>query len=402
MAYYDPISFGFSFKAVTDRKVVPELKNAFRELLAPLKQLILEYGGFGGPEPVTKFPGAVCFVFQTEKNIPMDVPSRMLSPALNEALRDAEHYWFEAMETLDDERCQGLEVWIDDSMGRRRYARGATQSGKLYKRLLTDVGPMDVEFLAAHKEELCAILSCPSDDLAEVRVPASGFYGVRLFNVSYKQMPIQRKESLMVGAFRVIADIPEEWDEPCLHNISICIPRFLIHQDFDLPALQNLWTDILCRLGNLFPCSVGTIDMDASHPGTTTAFDEEERYSGNIWLSDVIPGYAWGMLINSSQRKNITILPRDGDSNHFYRVTELNHGNLYYQKTKDWRIMSWQDCHSLREYFRSSLTPHGIRHSSGETFPSFRMGFVQDELELDNSPTWYNFVVNHSAFPKSD
>ncbi len=400
MAYYDPIAFGFSFKAVTDGKVVPELKSAFRDLLAPLRDCIMEYGGYGGPAPVAKTPSAVTLMFQTENNIPMETPSRTLLPDYGDSAEKAEQYWSETMEALDDERCQGLEIYISDTMSRRRYAKGATRAGKRYAALLTD--PIRIEALKANREQLCEILSCPSDDLAEVRVPASGFYGVWLFNVSYKQMPIQRKESLMVGAFRVIADIPEEWDEPCLHNISICIPRFLIHQDFDLPALQNLWTDILCRLGNLFPCSVGTVDMDASHPNTTTAFDEAERFNGNIWLSDAVPGYAWGMLINSTQQKRLGAFPHENGPDGFYRIRHLNHGNVYFQKTEDWRVMSRQDCHFLREFFRQSLTPGGIGHEIMKTFPAFRLGFDADELEFGNTPPCCNFVVNHSAFPKSD
>ena len=47
--YCDPIAYNFSFKAITANDVEPELKAAFRDLVMPFLDCILEYGGFGGP-----------------------------------------------------------------------------------------------------------------------------------------------------------------------------------------------------------------------------------------------------------------------------------------------------------------------------------------------------------------
>lgn len=390
-SYCDPIAYGFCFRTLSERKDIPELKAAFKELLISIEDYLLSYGGFSGPPVKSVYNSGILVLFHTENNVPLNLNSRWLSPALaGDTVQDVKEYLIKALNALDDVRCEGMDVDVADRSSRRRYYKGPTILGKEYQKWLVRPEP-DMD-LKANREHLWRILSCPSDDLLDVRIPASGLYGDILFYVSYKQMSFDRETGEGANPkFHLIAETSTNQKKLYLHRISICIPRFLVGKAEDAAALQKQWTGILCRLGMLFPLSAGSVDMDVSHPWCITAFDAEERALGNIWLSKRIPGYAWGMLINSTQRSLLPELPKGEDEGSFYRTAELGNGNLFLQKTKDWKIMRWEDCNSLRSYFKPALTPSDLSHFMYTGFSTFRSGFTPEEMIFDGFQYQHRF-----------
>ena len=397
--YCDPISYNFSFEAITENAVEPALKAAFREVVLPFKDCILDYAGFGGPMPkgFEANSNFIWIMFQTKDNAPLDVPSTILCPVSGRTYdenelrpaevprEDAEAFLLAALNALDDPRCYCAIFDTIDKHSRRRYYCRPTKLGKQ----LGDLIAKPIEITEQHREELFRLLSCPSEDLSDVRIPAAGLYGEDLFNVAYRQwtIPIPNKE--------LIADIPKDGKEYILHEISVSIPRFLVGENMDIPSIQRLWTKKLCELGNLFRLCFGSVDMDQSHSNYINAFERVQTFRGKIYLSDRIPGYTWAMLINATQRKKLDIPASDGIPG-FYKTAVFDNGNLFFQKTADMRFMTWEDCHSLREYFKPSLTPAALEHYYQHTFLTYRAGFLPEELNFDTKLTsGSDFCVFH-------
>ena len=125
--------------------------------------------------------------------IPMDIPSQILCPESGRAHEEdeiypsevsraeAEAHLLEALNALDDPRCQCMDIWIDDKHSRRRYYGRSTKLGKKLESMI--VKPVEKEELRKHTDELFRLLSCPSDDLSDVRIPASGLYGESIYNI---------------------------------------------------------------------------------------------------------------------------------------------------------------------------------------------------------------------------
>ncbi len=387
--YYDPIAYGFSFRTILDSVMNTELKAAFRELLEPVRESIFLYAGFGKPQAKGKQAYGVGLLphLYPEPEVICDPPH--LSAFRGQTIDEALHEWDRAMKAMDDPQCVGMVFGTHERTSRRRFQKNETKYGKAYRELLYQMPEYDT--LMRRREDIWKLLSCPSDDLLDVRVPAPCVYSTDLFDVYYEpalfQFPQGRWEKTM-------ADLPEDGKTRYMHTISICIPRFLIGEETDVSALQKRWSEVLCRLGSMFPLSLGSVDMDVSHPSALNAFDEREIFkTGTLWFSKEIPGYSWGMLINATQREKLRILPKEGGPGGFFKVTEFENGNVYFQKTKDWRYMTQEECHALRDFFKPSMSPTALEHWWQVVFPTFRSGFGPEEIEF--RPNFGGFYIKH-------
>ena len=60
--------------------------------------------------------------------------------------------------------------------------------------------------------------------------------------------------------------------------------------------------------------------------------------------------------------------------------------------------MMWEDCHSLWEFFKPSLTPAPLEHPYTTTFPTYRAGFLPEEIDFDGKlKPWSDFAVRHET-----
>ena len=272
--FCDPIAYCFTFRTVTPQAVEPDLKEVFRQLVLPLKEYVLRYGGF----EKTVFGQGLLFTFnkfvESEEEVPL---SNQFVPAQYYTITQASEIYDSVLEQFSKFRYQALRIEGNDEAILKHYTEKPTPLAKEYQEWLTkSKTPADFK---NNQNHVWGLFSCPSDDLLDVLMPISIIK--HIFSVDYRSWPLSNDHipAVLLTKEDVIVTIPEdEKGSPhYLHEINIAIPRFLIGKSTDTAAMQQSWTDALIRLGHLYPVSTGTIYMDIPNAihDNITCYDRE-------------------------------------------------------------------------------------------------------------------------------
>lgn len=396
--FCDPIAYCFTFRTVTTQAVEPSLKEVFRQLVLPLKEYVLRYGGF----EKALFGQGLLFTFnkfvKSEEEVPL---SNQFVPTQYHTITQASEIYDSLLEQFTKFRYQALCIQGDDKAILKHYAEKPTPLAKEYQEWLTKLkNTLDFK---NNQNHVYRLFSCPSDDLLDVLMPIS--ITKHIFRVNYRSWPLSNDDipAVLLTKEEVIATIPEnEKGLPhYLHEINIAIPRFLIGKSTNTLEMQQSWTDALIQLGSLYPVSTGTIYMDipsAMHDNITCYDREALVCQKRRYITERIPGYAWAMLVNENQAKSLSQI-EEFDQAFFHRKQHLDNGCVFFQMTPDMRIMSIQDCNNLRCYFANSLPGVNICYDWDSLPPSLRLGFMEEEMVFENLHNSSLFEVGLPVMP---
>ena len=394
--YCDPIAYCFSFRTVTTQAVEEDIKAAFKSLLLSLKEYILRYGGYEDRISGQGLWYSYDKFIETPESVP---PADKLIFATEYTLDQASEIFDAELERFMKYRYYGLNIDGDQRPVMRHFAERPTPLAKEYLEWLAKPKkPIDFKNNQKHIYEL---FSCPSDGLLDVLTPISIATTEKLCEIDCRSWPVNDDFILSITEEKIITTINEnERHLPhYLHEISISIPRFLIGKTTDTKELQRNWTDHLIKLGNQYPTSTGVIYMDIPKifRWLSTCYDYEALVDlKKRYITDRIPGYAWGMLVNADQAKRLGKM-EESDKDLFYRKTDLKNGSIFFQKTPDVRIMSMKDCRDCRLYFTNSLPDVNLFFRPDMLPPSLRLGFSEEEMVFENLHIFTQFEVEHHS-----
>ena len=388
-SYLDPTAYMFYFFTLSDTTHEPRIKAIARDLMAPFQEIALRYAGFGqGFNGLT----GVWLNHLTAPGPSVDTPNRGLTPKYD-SLSEAEDYYQTALETLKDERCRGITVDAYDRYNRRHFLSRPTKLGKEYM-AWQGKQKKTADFLE-NKAYIHSIYDCPSDDLSEVTMP--------LFFLAMGPKFVLDYGCWTWGQYKDDFALPLSPEEagclPYFHYISLIIPRYLIGQSTDTLPMQRQWTEALAQLGEWYPRSVGSISFCPAFyiGGPFCGFSPYDSAWGTTYRADRIPGYAWAMLINASQKSRLPDNWQEKGKSEFHRMVEMENGSVFFQKTPDVRYMTYPECRALHRFFEASLPDVKVDIVWGQLTHTLRLGFSPDEITLPSGVSCSLVGIQHQA-----
>lgn len=378
MYYHDPILYQFYFEALSQQEYEPTIHRVFCELLEHSAKYAQAYtdGADAGKAWIELDMRAP----QPSGNIRRD-DGTFLLPWFSCA-----YDWSKIIAEAKAAQLTGFCFEGADRYLFRRFHKRPTPLGKLISKAFYEA----VE--TTTQEELAYILNCPDETLDEVVVPRSLCHVYEAFKIRLDRWPIEDGKCLGI---RIIPDdCPRDNTIPkYCYKINITLPRFLITAADEEECLKQLWKDALIKLGEAYPECIGSIDYDAVHDrggrGAFSASAAPSRWAP--WRSDDteqyfsknIPGYCWGMLLNSAH-KRILDEKRTGEyADVFHEIKQLKNGNIYLQLTEDMKRVDKDSAKRLRRFMKPAFPKTDIQALWWAEVPlSFRMGIEPDEIIL--------------------
>lgn len=316
MKLYDPLSYQFAFRAITDGKddvVLNPICEAFlQELLPYIKEWENE---------------------TTEKN-----PMFCIEP------RSGDY--------LDVQFCDSFDDYINQMMQEEgkgpfnkfiftQYGRGMpdkycvhlnAKEGKARKKYFDTREIMDIEERKARTAE---IMLYPQERMQGICYPLS-YFTRRALSINMSISPIPRSGDLppwKIYRNWNYGQFPYGYRDKRRRIVSVKVdfPRMLLcGKEF---PFQSAWVERLKTLGNQFPVSLGMVELDVTEGSKISNFSV--GYMKKAPFDPNLPDYAWTMMFPKYQVEGVGGLPFFTRKNLFYNVEELNDGNVFIQMTEN-------------------------------------------------------------------
>lgn len=392
--FIDPVCYRIYFGGISENDQDQFIKDVFITLINSFKKQLVSYLSIGLPKTyrdsvrtirdgrpgnLTHFIGSFSTINTTEQKL--DALLRLLE-------KDPDYFGFIMHGCLKNDQIP----YFDKST---RFGRDYVKWFGNHTYIISDGSYLE------NRKILGALLNCPSDDLNDVVIPSSmTLHGNELFCMELYRIPIAATNERPYP-YQVIMQSPDLQDDGYFYQLSITIPRFIIGKDTDTIPMQNKWRDMLLRLGEHFPVSIGTLQMDCSlFLNGFSCYDDKTRSEmEKRFFAEYIPGYSWGTLISSSQAQMVDQCKQDEMNGVFYDIQKLKNGNRYYQLTDDMRIVPLQKAIELRNFFRPFLPPVNIPFRLGRSPISLRMGFTESEFQFARSKEYDDEIFHIVTIP---
>ncbi|MBR4458960.1 MAG: hypothetical protein IKS31_08375 [Clostridia bacterium] len=372
----DPICYQFNFSCITEDDHATVLSQVFETAVRDLMPYILDYTKDGFLKDYRYDTG--------DCNQNPDL-IRWIGPILQpEGKTESTMEWL--LQGLHDRELCGFSIGAGDIKRElQRYPYKSTPFSRFYNK-----------WFGAHRQPafthdefrdsillVSDTLNCPTDDLSNISVPIFSLRDRTPFNVALTRIPVSTPSQLPPHVrYEIVAPVDTSRDDLYLFNMYIVMPRFLIGSGDEAAHLQQTWKEALTILGNEYPICFGVLSMDCPPHSWLdrglTCYDKAYPVRKRFFM-DYIPGYSWGTLINRNQAQLIGS-NADG-SGVFHECKRLDNGNVYYQLTPDWRIVSRDAAIAARRFFKPYLPNIDLKVKHDYIPESLRLGFTPDEIE---------------------
>ena len=394
MYYHDPILYQFYFEVLSQKEYEQTVHHVFCELLEHCAKYAQAYTD--GADASKAWIRLDMRAGQPYGNVRLDDGTFIL-PGFTCA-----YDWGRIMAEAKTSQLTGFCFEGNDRYLFRRFHKRPTPLGKLISKAFYEA----IE--TTTQEELANILNCPDEMLDEVVVPRSLCHVYEAFRIELNRWPVEKD-----GRCLTIKIIPDDYPSDRIkpkycYKVNITLPRFLITAPDEEKCLKKLWKDSLIRLGEAYPECIGSIDYDAVHDrGGRGAFsasaapskwapwrsDDTEQY-----FSNNIPGYCWGMLLNSAHKKILDEKRTKEYADMFHEIKTLENGNIYLQLTEDMKRVDKDSAKRLRCFMKPAFPQTDIRADWWAEVPlSFRMGIEPDEIVI---PSVNKIIFSIRHLPK--
>lgn len=392
----DPLTYQFSFDALTTNAHEPFISAMYRSLLEPCQEWAIRWvnpnGHTAGQTNADDSSNVGRLQFSgVAGSITPDLPGMLLHGGMSkDAIKQA---WRQMLTRLDE-----TDAYESQLYSNQKHALSCARSpyADRYRRFFS--ANFDCSLCAQHADEIASLLNCPDEAQYPVAMQMSPF------RTAFFLTSLMRYD-LSVYPVQVMANLPDAWrgQKVYMYNISIRIPRCFVQADHAQYDLQNQWVRAMLALGEQYAISRGSLTVDLP---TSYLYNPFSCYDAQIsfierkkHFDSMVPGYAWGMLLNKDMAGTLPFNSEAFGAVAFHQVQHMANGNVFTQMTERMECVTAEQNIRLRDFVISGNCLPNLKIPMGEPPPSLRIACTEKDLLFDDLDYMTLFNITSNSAP---